>query len=247
MIRRCPHRNGILAAVYIIVVTAACSSGNEATIITTTAAPTTAPTTTVDRTTDDISDFCVVGARVMQAQGTASLNDFSPQYFDEADSDFAELLAAAPGDLSGAIEDLRAGFVTTAQIYEQFGFDVSAPGFVDALTEGLDNASMVDAVELIGQFIDRNCTDAEIAAGQAPGGYSFDRSDPALGPLNIQALAPELTQETAQCIYDAWGDISKIPPEELTQELMVHPICGTSIFELLTGDDRFSGDDAPDS
>ena len=76
----------------------------------------------------------------------------------------------------------------------------------------------------------------------SPGGYSFDRSDPEAGIQNIRdAFATD--QATAECIFEAWGDVANVPPAELTPELMTFPICGTSIFQMITGDGRFTGRD----
>ena len=75
-----------------------------------------------------------------------------------------------------------------------------------------------------------------------PGGFGFDRSDPTTGVRNIMdAFAAD--EETATCIYDAWGDVANVPPAELTPQLMTYEICGTSIFQMITGDPRFTGQD----
>jgi hypothetical protein len=75
-----------------------------------------------------------------------------------------------------------------------------------------------------------------------PGGYGFDRSDPDAGIANIMA-AFSTDEATATCIHEAWGDVANVPPAELTPELMTFEICGTSIFQLMTGDGRFTGTD----
>lgn len=75
---------------------------------------------------------------------------------------------------------------------------------------------------------------------ETPGGFEFDRSDPVGGVANI-AAAFGTDEATAQCIYDAWGDVANVPAEQLTLELMNFPVCGTSIFQLMTGDPRFTG------
>ncbi|MGI9597008.1 MAG: hypothetical protein ACR2QK_12665 [Acidimicrobiales bacterium] len=77
-------------------------------------------------------------------------------------------------------------------------------------------------------------------APPTPGGYDFDRSDPEAGVANIMA-AFATDRATAECIFEAWGDVANVPPEELTVELMTFRICGTSIFQLMTGDPRFTG------
>ena len=74
------------------------------------------------------------------------------------------------------------------------------------------------------------------------GGYGFDRSDPETGIANIMA-AFSTDEATAACMYEAWGDVANVPPAELTPELMTFEICGTSIFQLMTGDSRFTGAD----
>jgi hypothetical protein len=75
-----------------------------------------------------------------------------------------------------------------------------------------------------------------------PGGYGFDRSDPVAGIANImEAFAAD--EATATCIHDAWGDLANVPPAELTAELMTYEICGTSIFQMISGDPRFTGRD----
>lgn len=75
-----------------------------------------------------------------------------------------------------------------------------------------------------------------------PGGFGFDRSDPEAGVANIkEAFATD--EATAACIHDAWGDVANLPPAELTPELMTFEICDTSIFELMTGDARFTNAD----
>ena len=75
-----------------------------------------------------------------------------------------------------------------------------------------------------------------------PGGYGFDRSDPVAGIANImEAFATD--EATATCIHDAWGDLANVPPAELTAELMIFEICGTSIFQMISGDPRFTGRD----
>ncbi len=80
-------------------------------------------------------------------------------------------------------------------------------------------------------------------APSTPGGYNFDRSDPEGGVANIiEAFATD--RETAECIYEAWGDVANVEPAELTPELMTFPICGTSIFQMMTGDGRFTGRDS---
>ncbi len=85
-------------------------------------------------------------------------------------------------------------------------------------------------------------TVAEDSSELGPGGYGFDRSDPAAGIADImEAFAAD--EDTATCIYEAWGDVANIPPAELTPELMTFEICGTSIFQLMTGDPRFTGSD----
>jgi hypothetical protein len=60
-------------------------------------------------------------------------------------------------------------------------------------------------------------------------------------PWSVDAFATD--EATATCIYDAWGDVANLPPEELTTELMTYEICGTSIFQMITGDPRFTGRD----
>ena len=82
---------------------------------------------------------------------------------------------------------------------------------------------------------------ASETAGPGPGGYEFDRSDPEAGVANIMA-AFATDEATAKCIFDAWGDVANVPPAELTPELMRFEICGTSLFQLMTGDSRFTGD-----
>lgn len=83
------------------------------------------------------------------------------------------------------------------------------------------------------------------AAPSTPGGYDFDRSDPEAGIANImEAFATD--RATAECIYDAWGDVANVPPGELTPELMTFPICDTSILQLMTGDAGFTGGDLSD-
>ncbi len=86
-------------------------------------------------------------------------------------------------------------------------------------------------------------SDSEAESSEpGPGGYGFDRSDPETGIANImEAFATD--EETAACIHEAWGDVANVPPAELTPELMTFEICGTSIFELMTGDPRFTGSD----
>jgi len=82
------------------------------------------------------------------------------------------------------------------------------------------------------------------AAGEfepGPGGYGFDRSDPEGGVANIVA-AFATDEATATCVFDAWGDVANLPPEELTPELMTFEVCGTSIFQMMTGDARFTTD-----
>lgn len=80
----------------------------------------------------------------------------------------------------------------------------------------------------------------EVVSEPGPGGFEFDRSDPEAGIANImEAFATD--EATATCIYEAWGDVANVPPAELTPELMTFEICGTSIFELMTGDARFTG------
>lgn len=75
-----------------------------------------------------------------------------------------------------------------------------------------------------------------------PGGYGFDRSDPEAGIANIMdAFATD--EATATCIFEAWGDVANVAPAELTPQLMTFEICGTSIFQLMTGDPRFTGAD----
>jgi len=79
-------------------------------------------------------------------------------------------------------------------------------------------------------------------AEAGPGGYGFDRSDPVAGIANImEAFAAD--EATATCIHDAWGDLANVPPAELTAELMTYEICGTSIFQMISGDPRFTGRD----
>ena len=237
-VSRGQSRVGKLAvAAATILFVSACNSPDEAAVVTTTQPG----PTTIAEPGQEPGEFCVDAARVMLDQGTASLNDFSPQYFDEVDDDLNNLLVIAPAELDVPISTLRSGFSMTAQIYGEFGFNVGASGFLEALTERIDNGAMIDASVAINTYLDERCDAADLAAGRAPGGYSFDRSDPVNGPLNVLSLSPELDPETAQCIYDAWGDISKIPPAELTPELYVFPICGTSIFQLLTGDARLTG------
>lgn len=185
--------------------------------------------------------FCADAAGVMQGQETVSILQFSPQYFTDIDADFARLLETAPASLTGEIEALRDGFTLTDEIYTEFGFEAENAAFLEALTDRLDSKSMIQANETIGSHLDRECSADVLAAARSPGGFSFDRSDPIGGVANIAALGTD--DATAQCIYDAWGDISDIPPEELTAELMNFPICGTSIFQLITGDQRFTGRD----
>ena len=229
-------QTAIVAAIALIA--AACTGSDQATIQTTTTSTSASVTSSTVGLSAQPVELCVLGPEVMAQQATASLNQFSPQYFASVDADFESLMTVAPDELQSSLTDLRDGFATTASIYADFGFNAGAEGFIDALTEGLDNDAMIDAADAIGLYLGENCS---------PGGYSFDRSDPVNGPLNVQALSPDMSDETAQCIYDAWGDISSIPPEELTPELYVFPICGTSLFELLTGDDRFADVETPDS
>lgn len=90
----------------------------------------------------------------------------------------------------------------------------------------------------------QSTTEAVIPAGTStadtPGGFEFDRSDPVGGVANI-AAAFGTDDATAACIHDAWGDVTEMAPEQLTPDLMNFPICGTSIFQLMTGDPRFTG------
>ena len=87
--------------------------------------------------------------------------------------------------------------------------------------------------------------ESEPEAEPGPGGFEFDRSDPEAGIANImEAFATD--EATATCIYEAWGDVANVPPAELTPELMTFEICGTSIFELMTGDARFTGTSTDD-
>lgn len=81
----------------------------------------------------------------------------------------------------------------------------------------------------------------EPASKLGPGGYGFDRSDPEGGVENIMA-AFATDEATATCIFEAWGDVADVPPAELTPELMTFEVCGTSIFQLMTGDPRFTGE-----
>jgi hypothetical protein len=75
-----------------------------------------------------------------------------------------------------------------------------------------------------------------------PGGFGFDRSDPVAGIANImEAFA--VNEATATCIHNAWGDLANVPPADLTAELMTYEICGTSIFQMISGDPRFTGRD----
>lgn len=80
----------------------------------------------------------------------------------------------------------------------------------------------------------------EAASESGPGGYGFDRSDRVGGIANIMD-AFATNEATAACIFDAWGDVANVPPGELTPELMTYEICGTSIFQMITGDPRFTG------
>jgi len=84
---------------------------------------------------------------------------------------------------------------------------------------------------------------APVIETEAPAGdYNFDRSDRPGGIENIMtAFATD--EATATCIFDAWGDVATVPAEELTPELFNAEVCGTSIFELMTGDSRFTGSD----
>ncbi len=108
-----------------------------------------------------------------------------------------------------------------------------------------DDATGDDADRSPSTTADAGTTTASTTATTAPstpGGYEFDRSDPEGGISNImEAFATD--RDTAVCIYDAWGDVANVPPQELTPELMMFPICGTSIFQLMTGDARFTGAD----
>lgn len=188
--------------------------------------------------------FCSVGARAMEGQESISVLDFSPQFFIDADAEFAEMASGSPGSLDADIQALRDGFDLTNETFVEFGQQPSDPAFLDALVERLDTDAMTAARDSINTHLDLNC-DAEILRiARAPGGYSFDRSDPVGGVTNIMD-AFGTDEATASCIYDAWGDASKVPPEELTEELFNFRICGTSIFELISGDSRFTGRDQP--
>ena len=83
---------------------------------------------------------------------------------------------------------------------------------------------------------------SDVSAEKGPGGCGFDRSDPEAGIANIMA-AFATDEATATCIHEAWGDVANVAPAELTPELMVYQICGTSIFQMMTGDPRFTNVD----
>ena len=79
----------------IALIAAACSGSDTTTnqATSTTAVPTTSASDA--QAAPPGADFCLLGVRVMAEQGVASLNQFSPQYFSEVDTDFAALLSVA--------------------------------------------------------------------------------------------------------------------------------------------------------
>ncbi len=108
---------------------------------------------------------------------------------------------------------------------------------------GSTDAESTDSGPNDDQSTDSESINTESPAPSTPGGYNFDRSDPEGGVANIiEAFATD--RETAECIYEAWGDVANVEPAELTPELMTFPICGTSIFQMMTGDGRFTGRDS---
>jgi hypothetical protein len=192
----------------------------------------------IDTTTPD---FCRAAVGLIGGQGSVSVLEFSPQFFATIDAQFDELFAGAPSAVVADLKILSDGFGLTGEIFVEFGSDNTSVEFLDALGERLDSESMVAANESISAHLETNCSTDDLRAGRSPGGYSFDRSDPVAGIANITAMSPETDPSTIQCVYDAWGDVSNIPPVELTPELWTFEICGTSLFELLTGDPRLTG------
>ena len=135
---------------------------------------------------------------------------------------------------------MRDGFGLTSEIFDEFGQSSTNASFVQALTDRLDTQAMLVADQRINDHLDASCEAIVLQEARAPGGFNFDRSDPAGGVANImEAFATD--EDTARCIFEAWGDVSQVPPEELTPELFNYEICGTSIFALISGDNRFTG------
>lgn len=187
-------------------------------------------------------EFCAAAGATMSGQQTISVLEFSPQFFADMDAEFATMDELAPGSLRDDIAVLRDGFELTGEIYEEFGFQNRDPAFVDALVERLPTDAMTEARATIDAGLDEGCDPEILRIARAPGGYSFDRSDRDGGVANIMA-AFATDQPTAECIWQAWGDVSQVAPEDLTPELFTFRICGTSIFELISGDPRLTGRD----
>ncbi len=111
---------------------------------------------------------------------------------------------------------------------------VIALALLAASCAGSSNSGLADDQAVI------EATTTTVAEPSTPGGFDFARSDPEAGVANLMdAFATDRT--TAVCIFTAWGDVASVAPEELTADLMTFPICGTSIFQMITGDPRFTG------
>ncbi len=193
---------------------------------------------------DDVTtpEFCSTAASAMNGQESVSVLDFSAEFFEEADEEFAALGESSPSELRTHFVALRDGFATTADVWTDFEFESTAPAFLDALSERVDTDAMATARDTINAHLQRECAEAVLVAAGAPGGIDFDRSDPVGAVATImEAFAAD--EDTARCIFDAWGDASQVAPEQLN-DVWHLDVCGTSIFALMTGDSRFTGRDS---
>ena len=166
-------------------------------------------------------EFCPDANAFVTDSAVFFVADVDAELFVDLDRRLAALDEIAPTNLGSDIAALRAGFAHIDDAYASVDYDPAASPPLDAETQ----AATLEASGHLGQYLEAECGLDTVRNTQVE---------------DIMA-AFGVERSTAECLHGEMGDVANIDSSRLTPALMTRPTCGTSLFDLLSGNTAPSG------
>ena len=175
-----------------------------------------------DDASETSADFCGPANAFVTATAVRLVASPDAGTFVDIDQRLAALLGTAPDELRDDLASLRTGFAAIDEAYGAVQYDAGA---TVSLPSEVLTANAVAAERLERHLVaecdldtvrDRQVDDIAVAFG-------------------IEDL------EVAACLHAQLGDVANIDSADLTPELMVAPVCDTSLLGLLSGEGESEG------
>ncbi len=202
------------------------------------AAPEVDPPADEEFSGDGNGEFCL-RARGFRENGpivTSSPLD-GPEFFDEVEQEWAEVLEIAPSEIKGEFETTLAGFRDMRALMEEFDYNVFDEGFAAGF--GAMDTSEFDAAGVrIGAYLEEVCGIAQNSDQPGPGMIFPEGIDPEalenISPETVQGLFDQLgiDQETAECLAEEFGTDFDMENPDIS--LLTQEVCGTTLMEIIT-------------